>query len=89
MTGLLVCAAPRLTTEAVVVVADGSYEAGDERVFWRTFPEHEVLRLPLTTPFSVRPLQVHVPLPRAASAGEIRLALAVRASRARVIRLPD
>jgi DNA-binding CsgD family transcriptional regulator len=40
-----------------VVVADGSYETADERVFWRHDRDAEVLRLPLDAPVSVRELR--------------------------------
>jgi DNA-binding CsgD family transcriptional regulator len=54
-TPVLVCAPTE--GEPAVVVADGSYETGDERVFWRHDRDAEVLRLPLDAPVSVRPLR--------------------------------
>jgi DNA-binding NarL/FixJ family response regulator len=77
---VLVCATPEQGGEPLVVLADGSYETGAERVFWRHRPDAEVLRLPLQVPVSVRPVR-RFPEQRPAEDGERRLLEAVAAHR--------
>lgn len=73
---LLVCAAPDESGQPRVVLADGSYETDAERVYWRSTPDAEVLRLPLDTAVSVRPLR-SFPAQRSADDGEQRLLAAL------------
>lgn len=77
---VLVCATPSPNADPQVVLADGCYETADERVFWRTSEQAEVLRIPLQAPVSVRPLR-HVPDQRTAGQGELRLLAALAAHR--------
>jgi DNA-binding CsgD family transcriptional regulator len=77
---VLVCAAPDRGGEPFVVLADGSYDTPAERVFWRHSPEAEVLRVPLRTQVSVRPVR-HFPEQRSAEDGELRLLQALAAHR--------
>jgi hypothetical protein len=79
-TTVLVCATPPTHPEPQVVLADGSYESDGERVFWRTNPAAEVLRIPLQAPVSVRPIR-RVPALPLAPDGERRLLAAVAARR--------
>lgn len=79
-TTVLVCAAPDTHPEPQVVLADGCYETGDERVFWRRAPDAEVLRLALGVPVSIRPVQ-HVPAQRSVADGEQRLLAALNPHR--------
>lgn len=74
---LLVCATGSSSAEPVVVLANGTYETGTERVFWRADREDEVLRLPLAVPVSIRPVRRGIPAPR----GELALLAAVAAAR--------
>lgn len=67
---LLVCTTSTTDHQPVVLLADRSYETDDERVFVEG--DHEVLRLPLSTPVAVRPIR-HV-----AALGEQALTEALR-----------
>jgi DNA-binding NarL/FixJ family response regulator len=84
-TPVLVCATPDPGAPQVVL-ADGSYETDAERVFWRHTRRTEVLRLPLQTEVSVRPVRRFdepvVPVQRTVLAGEQRLLAAVAQHRA-------
>lgn len=73
---VLVCAVPEQGAEPRVVVADGSYETDAERVYWRSSPEAEVLRLPLDAAVSTRPLR-RFPEQRTPQEGEQRLLAAL------------
>jgi DNA-binding CsgD family transcriptional regulator/methylmalonyl-CoA mutase cobalamin-binding subunit len=77
---LLVCAAGIPPQEPLVVLADGTYETADERVFWRRDPETEVLRLPRDLPVAIRPLR-RAAMSAQATPGEQALLDAVRANR--------
>jgi DNA-binding CsgD family transcriptional regulator/methylmalonyl-CoA mutase cobalamin-binding subunit len=77
---VLVCATGAAPDDPLVVLADGSYETAEERIFWRSRPECEVLRLPLTVPVATRPVRHFPPAPRS-GAREGALIAAVRASR--------
>jgi DNA-binding CsgD family transcriptional regulator/methylmalonyl-CoA mutase cobalamin-binding subunit len=81
-TAMLVCAAEPGLEQAQVSLADGVYETGHERVFWRGTPDREVLRLPLGVPVATRPLK-RVPQQRASvrPGGEQALLHAVQVCR--------
>jgi hypothetical protein len=69
---VLVCAVPEPGGEPRVVLADGSYESGGERVYWRRTPDAEVLRLPLDATVALRPVR-RFPDQRPPQSGEERL----------------
>lgn len=73
---VLVCAAPGPDAPPQVVLADGSYETASERVFWRTTPATEVLRVPLRARVTVRPVR-HFSAHRVVPDGEQRLVAAL------------
>ncbi|HTL23064.1 MAG TPA: LuxR C-terminal-related transcriptional regulator [Mycobacteriales bacterium] len=77
---VLVCAVPEPGGEPRVVLADGSYESGGERVYWRRTPDAEVLRLPLDATVALRPVR-RFPDQRPPQSGEERLLAALAAHR--------
>lgn len=77
---LLVCAHAPGRPEPLVLLADGSYESADERVFWGGTPDCEVLRVPLAGPVAVRQVR-HFPAQRPSADGERRLLAAIAAQR--------
>jgi hypothetical protein len=79
-TGSLLVFAPVGRGEPLVLLADGSYDTADERVFWRTTPEETVLRVPLDRPVAVRPVH-HRPV-QPDRGGQQALIDAIRATRA-------
>jgi DNA-binding CsgD family transcriptional regulator len=80
---VLVCA-PDDHAEPHVVLANGSYETDRERVFWRSSPDAEVLRIPLQASVAVRTLR-SPPSPRVAEDGERRLLAALSPHRRPVV----